>query len=710
MGRPGNGGRRVKPVRAMTEETRDLLKRLGPAFENRKVAGGVIVMRWLVDPLSTSCWVIRLSPTSQEKAQETAMEQLHEMERQREEGLLPLPRWIIVTLNNSGGRKPHERYDLMLVRDWLQEGWLRTVVFRNEKRLARNDFTLSWCREIFSSTGTDIYFTEYRHVTDWSNPGHRVLFTFNGMMGSEDRLAINKQTAAGLDKLYTNSEKGWPGLQKVGLQRDPLSGYMVEDELQTEMIIRGAELFASKSGIKQIADEMAERFGFELSPKQWERIFKDDGYITGDFSFNRTGKGKVPLKHIDLVNSIPGSLAQQIREAFATNKGNTRSRPGDFVLLRAGAGQDVPAHEKGVFCKRCGKKLGAWLQAELNDTRYRHRSPISPCCHGWGGAERREIEAAIMPELWRLESVREFRDAAMRAAAFDDVRVSAYLDAAQRRQVGRDIDDLDREIARLGREYRRLYLHNGKAERSRKDHVGAYEELVAGLKDDKRHLEARLAEADALEALERSVPAEINTGLAEALREVLTIDVPEDDAACRRRAAVFGLLVTKIVINKREDGGYDVEIYGPLIPRDLPLLSVPVPSELVRAELHAHQEEKQVRELGDSSKPGRKFKDARADVAGRPDLHVSSEGAPTSATTARCRSSSSTAASLPSTARRPARSRGAAARPGLRFPTGLRSGRRCRTGSAGAATSDTRRGTPSTTSTPGRSRCESAAA
>jgi DNA invertase Pin-like site-specific DNA recombinase len=636
VGRPGKGGRQTKPWRdRLSEETRQLLERLGPPLEHRAVAGGVVVMRWLVDPLSESCWVIRLSPTSQEKAQETAMVQLHEMELQQDEGLLAKPRMIVVTLNNSGGRKPQERYDLLLIREWLTEGWLRKVVFRNEKRLARQDFTLAWCREIFESTGTELYFTEYRRATDFDSPNDRVLFQIKGMMGSEDRLAINGQTLSGLDRRYTDQGKGWPGLQRVGLQRDELSGYMIEDESQTEMIVRGAARFVSasgtKSGIKHVADEMREKFGFELSPKQWERVFKDDGYATGDFFFNRNGRGRVALKHIDLINPIPAGLFQQIQEAFATNKGNRRSRSGDFVLLRAGDGQDVPAEERGIFCKRCNGKLGAWLQGDLNNTRYRHPSPVCPSCRGWGGPQRAEIEAAIMPALWRLESNPEFRAAATRAAAPDDVRISAYLDPAQRRQLQRDIDDLEREVARLGRAFRRRNLHNGKAARSRKDYIAAYHDLVAGLKDDQRHLVARLAEADALDTSQKFILPAINTGLAQALREVLTIDVPEDDLACRRRAATYGLLVTKTVIDKREDGSYDVEIYGPLIPRDLPLLSVPAPSKVVLAELNGHKEAT-ASARGEQPSARTKFGDARPDLAARPDLQVSSEGAPSDET------------------------------------------------------------------------------
>lgn len=631
VGRPGKGGRQVRNWRAqLTQQSIELLEWLGEAFEHRRVAGGVIVMRWLVDPDGDSCWLIRLSPTSHEKAQETAMQQLSELEKQREEGLLKTPRWIVVTLNNSGGRLPEERYDLLLVREWIEEGWLRLCACRNEKRLARQEYTLSWCRQLFESTGTRIYFTVLRRPINWRLQSDRMLFTLNSMMASEDRIGINEQTLDGLDRRYTNEGKGWPGLQKVGLMRDPLSGFMVEDEVQTEMILIGARMWAGmsgrKSGIKQMARQMRDQNGFELSPKQWERVFKDEGYVTGNFSFQRNGV-EVPLRHIELVNPIPPSLFAQLQEAFATNQGSTRSRAGDFVLLRGGAGQDVPASERGVFCKRCGQKLGAWLQGDLNDTRYRHASPVPECCRGRGGIERAVIEGVVMPELWRLESVLELREAAVRAAASEDVRVSAYLDAEQRRQCKRDIDDLEREINRLGREYRRLYLHNGKAARSRKNHIEAYHELVDGLKEDKRVLEERLKASDALEAVERSIAPTVQRGLGEALREVLTVDVPADDAACRRRAAAYGRMVTKTVLDWDDDGSFEVEIYGPLIPRDLPLLSVPAPSKFAVVELEQHRRDREREKAGTPARR-KPYGDAREDIPTRPELRASSEGAP----------------------------------------------------------------------------------
>ncbi len=585
-------------------------------------------MRWKVDDDADSSWFIRLSPTQQDKAQETALVQLHEMERLREEGLLASPRWIVVTLENSGGRKPTERYDLLLMRLWISEGWLRRVVFRNEKRLARDDYTVAWCREVFDSTGTEIFFTEYERPTDWSRSDDRFLYTLKGMLSAEDRRAINEQTQRGLDRRYTDQGKGWPGLQKIGLQRDPLSGHMVEDEHQTEMIVRAATMFVEKngirSGIRHVADEMTATYGFEVSPKQWERIFKDEGYVTGDFSFNRTGRGRVYLKHIDLVNPIPRGLFQKLQEAFATNRGNTRSRPGDFVLLQAGAGQDVPASERGLFCKRCGKKLNAWLQGDLKDTRYRHHSPIASCCRQWGGPERATIEAIVMPALWQLEAVSELREAATLAAAEPDVPLSHHLDAAQRRQLKRQILDIDRAIERLGRAVRSKRRDNPE---SRRDDIDAYNDLVRGYREDKRHLEARLKDADVHDALQKTIPADANTGLGDALREVLTVDVPDDDAACRRRAAVVGRLVTRIVIDKQDDGSYDLEIYGPLIPRDVPILSVPAPSEFALTQLHAHQA---ANAGNDTTKrhAASTFSDARADMATRPELRVSSQGAP----------------------------------------------------------------------------------
>ena len=631
IGRSGEGGRRRSSRLAQqTEQTRELLDQLGPPVEHRTVAGDVTAIRWLVDPEGYSAWVNRQSPTSQEKAQETAMEQLHKMEEQCAEGLLERPRFIVVTLNNSGGRLPHERYDLLLLREWIQEGWLRQVVFRNEKRLARQEFTLAWVRQLMVGSGTELYFTSLRRAVDFTSSQDRVLFTVNGLFASEDRHSINEQTQIGLDRRYTDELKGWPGLQKIGLKRDPLSGYMIEDEFQTEMIVRGARMFASmggiKSGIAQMAKRMTAEHGFELSPKQWERVFDEEGFTTGDFFFNRRGRGRVPLKHIDLINPIPPDLRQLIREARATNKGNSRSRPGDFVLLRAGDGQGLPAEERGVFCARCGAKLGAWLQGELNDTRYRHKSPVAPCCHMWGGVERSIIEPPVMRELWRLDTVLEFREAAVRAAAVDGVRMTAHLDEAQRKQLRREVEDIEREIARLGREYRKTYLHQGKAAKSKKDHIAAYAELTAGLREDKRHLETRIAEAEALEALELSLPPSVDRDLSVALREVLTEDVPEDDAACRRRAAVFGRLVTKVVIDKRDDGTFLVELYGPLIPRDLPVLSVPGPSEFVAAELAAH------RDAQDGGGKARVvFGDARRDLDGAA-LQVSSQGAPSDET------------------------------------------------------------------------------
>jgi DNA invertase Pin-like site-specific DNA recombinase len=632
VGRVGQGGRKQRDgKRQLTEETRELYERLGSPFEERTVAGGVIVKRWLRDPEGSDAWFLRLSPTGQDKSQETISTQLHEQEAQLNDGRLKEPRWIVATLMNSGARRPHERYDLMLMREWIEEGWLRQVVFRNEKRLARQQFTLAWCQEIFESTGTDIYFTEYGRCVDWESPNDRMLFVLKGMFAAEDRRAIVTQTQNALDRQYVDAGKGWPGLQQVGLMRDPLSGFMVEDEEQTEMILRGARMFVSRdgaenTGLKWVAEEMKERFKFELSPKQWERVLKNEGFVTGDFAFNRKGRGKVPLKHIDLVHRIPPSLFHEIQTVFATNKGTSRSRSGDFVLLRGGDGQQgVPASEKGIFCKRCGGKLRAWLQGEENDTRYRHHGRVPESCKGWGGIERSEIEPVVIRELWRLEDVRELREAAVRAAAFEDVRVSAYLDHEQRKQIQKDIDDIAREIARLGREYRRLYLHGGKAAKSRKNHIEAYNDLVEGLKADKEQLEARLAQADALEAVERSVPPSVDRGLSKALREVLTLEVPEDDAACRRRAAVYGRIVTKLVVDKRDDGTFTVEIYGPLVPRDLPMLEVPAPSGFAVAQLVEYRAN---RRHATASAGQALFQSARADLLTRRELQDSSEGTP----------------------------------------------------------------------------------
>jgi hypothetical protein len=232
-----------------------------------------------------------------------------------------------------------------------------------------------------------------------------------------------------------------------------------------------------------------------------------------------------------------------------------------------------------------------------------------------------------MRELWRLESVQTLREAAIRATVPDDVGVTAYLDNQQRKQLRREIGEVEKEIARMCREYRRRYLHNGQGARSRKNHFEAYEELVSGLREDKRHMEARLAAADAFDSVARSVPPSIDANLSDALREVLTEDPPEDDAACRRRAAVFGRIVTKVVVDKTAEGGFTVEIYGPLIPEDLPLLEVPRPSEFTAETLAAHKADRH-RATGAAPITRSTFGDARPALTTRPDLQVSSELSP----------------------------------------------------------------------------------
>jgi len=515
-------------------------------------------MEWVENEVGTGIVLARLSSRDIQHG-ETAMGQIHPA-RELCSDLGLVPRLLIVTTNNGGGRDYEERPDFDLVGRSLAAGWCEWVMWRDTGRIAREPLPAELFYRRLRDGGADLYLTRLGRRVDWRND--RLMLRTLGIVDAEERESIKERTHDALIFRWLREGRGWPGARLFGLRRNPITKFMEVDPEQWEFVKRihlgYARLEDGRGGgLGSLAKELLE-LGCDLRPTQIRRVLRDPVYMTGQWSVTYEGT-EYPCRKIELAEPIPLEVHQRNLELLDLRQGkSTATPPGTFCL------NGVDVVHKDCEDKRDARGLRALIRGRVQGTRdnrrYRHAPWVPDGCRGFT-LEREVLENPVLEALWKLADhpivLEEWNRAQRRSLSTSP----SLVDGDQAAHLKTRLEVLGRQHARLSRLFRdRLAAGEDLDERD-------FVELLGGVREEIQQLERRLAEAEiVLEGLDRQPGPEDAEGLGSSLRGALPLEVPQDPARRALRAAVGQTVLSEVRLSEVGQG-VDVELVSPLGPR-----------------------------------------------------------------------------------------------------------------------------------------------
>lgn len=575
----GEGGRkrRVTPF-SQTTATADLYKLLG-APEERSF-GSARMLIFVYDPLGDGCIVARLSDRDIQNG-ETAMAQVHGgLEQAKRQGRSP--RLIVVTTNLSGANLFRRRPDLQLIQDEIEKGTCRWVYFRGVDRLARKGLVFYEFIELIVGTGTDLLLEEIPgRAVDWERDD--IHLGFNSLMSERERQLIYKRTHGPLMTRWLGEGRGWPGGLPFGFKRNAVTKYAEICPVQWRAVRTILFTYAQHEdgkggGIRAIEHELKKQ-GFAISRETIRRILGRTVYYDGRWTTTRAGQ-TVENRPIEIPEHlrIPPEIQARVQRLRKVRKGkDTVTPPGLFALN--------PLIE---FVD--GTRLRAKVERDgypAAEYWYRPYVVKSGVPQRWRGTKisLSQLHRAVAVELRRLASCEELQREYAEIARPGLVGNGPTLDEAARIDLEAKIANLERTREALKRQYLADLAKGGPE--TKVDVLGGFNELTSGIDDEINRHREQLERAKALDGLRKSTRPDDNTTLLEALEQVLPLEPPSEAELIEKFAAFVGIALSKIVIDIGDEGEVIMQLHGPLVPSDLPLLRVHDPMSILQDELRA---------------------------------------------------------------------------------------------------------------------------
>ena len=512
--------------------------------------GGASVECWEIDAGGDGIEFARLSSRDVQGG-ETAAAQLAPV-RDLSQRLPLSARLIVVTTNNSGARRFEERPDFAIASRAIEDGWCRWISWRSADRIARADLPLALFYDLLRRTGTLLYLAELGRAVDWERD--QLELGVRGIIGEQERIAIKKRTHGALERAWLDTGRGWPGKRPFGFRRHWATKHLEPDPEQWPFIMyihrRYPELVAEGSGLRVLSAELA-AMGCEISTNRVRRVLDDPIYATGEYTVTYGGK-QVACQPVPLDEPVPLSLLQANRELLSLNRGRATKTPlGSFCL------NGLPfLHARCMHVRRGNEApiLKGRLHANRPVAVYRHEPFVPEGCRGYV-LDRATIEPPIMAALRTLardQTLAISWAAAQRApAAF-----APQPFAGQRSHLERQIGKLERQAARLARDFRTRLAAGERANEL------AYWELVGGIRAEVAQLRARLRAAEG-EISPLALPGAEDGDLVAAFAALLTDEVPADEQVRLGRASLVSALVEGVVVHDHKDGSVEIELLTP---------------------------------------------------------------------------------------------------------------------------------------------------
>jgi DNA invertase Pin-like site-specific DNA recombinase len=578
--RPGTGGRNPAPhVLTQTTATRELIELIGPPIEVRAI-GAMRVHIYLYDETGDGIIDARLSGRDIQNG-ETALGQVHPaLEGAKRLGLLP--RYIVVATDVSGGNFLKDRPDLLFLQDEILNSRCRWVWFRQVDRIARRPQVFYTFAELLESADVQLYLTDIPgRPVDWEND--EIHLGFDSLMGSRERREIYNRTHGALVRRWLNEGRGWPGALRFGFRRSHETKYPEIDPEQWKYVRMIFELYAQYedgegSGVRAVQAAL-EKAGCNLAISTIQRVLKNEVYFTGEWTTQRAGQ-VVENKPIEIPEDqrISPELYERVQNLRKLRRGkDMRTPPGTFALNRIGhfidgtrirARVTKPDADEVIYYRPYSVKKG---------------DKIPKRWHGWK-IEADLLEDAIFDELLRLANCLELQEEWTKIAHPDFGGSTPILSEEARVDLTRRIRNLDTAIAKLDRQMATRVADGGVGDT---DLFAERRKIVGPLEADKKGMEEQLRRAEAIESMRKTTKPKADASLLDALRQVLTSDDDDEPEVVLKRTVFLEKALSSVVLDIGDDGRVIAQLHGPLVPADLPVLTVHDPVTVLHDELES---------------------------------------------------------------------------------------------------------------------------
>jgi hypothetical protein len=468
--------------------------------------------------------------------------------------------------------------DLGLVIEAVEDQRICGVVARDAKRVARRITTATQFSEHMAEMGARMWLSEMRREVDWDND-FLLLLIKQAEAHTDHRDLVDKMLKA-RRRSWLEEGRGWPGLKRYGLRRNAQTKYLEWDPAQWPVIkfihyeysrLEG-DPRTGKSGYVRLAESLAADpadggWGIDLSPDKIRQILRDPIYVDGSYAvlYNKAHLVACRPAKIPVEERIPLDLFQENQELLATRKGPNRRNPVGTFLLNG----------INVVCATCESLTNEKYPGKHPRFKGREQAGTAPayyalpfrgdCCHRFT-FPKLVLEEAVVRALWQLADDEKLQaDWAARALPGVGPAPPVFSEG-QAAAMRREIVNLEKSRQDLVTEQSR----QAAAGEAPSTAVRAIiDQICADLETRRNRLEHAARQEELRSRHDTSLlDRRRRRTLSKALREVLTIEMPEDLRARVRRAAVIEACLSKVVLH-RTATGLKLELLGPLVPKAL---------------------------------------------------------------------------------------------------------------------------------------------
>ncbi len=559
---PGRGRRTRIPNAFETQATRELLNTLGEP--TRRTLRGATLLTWEVNKAGEGAICARLSGEDMKKG-ETAMGQVHGLrELVQRENLNA--RYVVVALRTSGVPDFDDRPDFQFLRERVEAGSISWVAYRHPDRIARHTLPAESFYRFLERAAVDLYLTvPIGRKVDWI--ADRAILLMLGFASEQERNQIVFRIHDALRRRWLEEGRGWAASQPFGFRRDEFKFLEVDPDrwVFVEMVHHDYARLARQGtgGLRRLQGRLAEA-GCKLSVEKIRQILRNPIYVTGEWS--ATYRGQVyPGRTIDLERPVPREVFDENAALLDSIKGHHSVTPfGTFLLNNVqvvhascmGERTDTGSHILLRAKRRSGRPL--------SKASYRHTPYSPPSCRGCAVLAT-ALDDAVITQLLRLAESPELQ---------------ALWAARARPEAEQSTANPEAQLASLRTRVRALGEQRGELKRRWLDSVAAGDlrinTLAEGL-DTIDHevatLAARIEFLEQLAAARGGKHHRSTDDLLAAMRDLLYVHDADDTSMLARRAAFVSAVLSRVIVHD-VDGGFAVELEGPLIPPDAPFVPV----------------------------------------------------------------------------------------------------------------------------------------
>lgn len=581
--RPGKGGNARRPViGAEGFDPTEGLEEYAPTINWESRPGGASVAVIELDPEGNTVILCRLSNEDDNQRLVLQVDPCMALARQHPEILRV--RKILLAVNMSGARevRPNragppppgelERDDMVLLDEWIAEGWVEHVIARGADRLAREMLPGETLIKRWAGRDIGLWLARQGRRMDYEKD--RSLLRLEMFMSAEERAAIAARCQNGLMEKGPLAGVGWLGTKPFGFVREKYTRRLVEDPEQWPFILRTFELADfgcqfDESGLsyRKIRDQL-EKEGCPFDEERIRKILHDPIYASGEFTVTVRGV-TIPQTRLELQNPVPLDRWQRVQTLLALRQGKTSRTPlGEFIFNHV---ETVHVQCEGQTNCRDREALikGYLLNAGDPDIRrYRHSPFVPDCCkRGGRGAqgsftwERDEIEVPVIEAVRELASHPELVAALVTA---DEHRISSNdgrLSDAQRQGLDREIGEMKMRIDAATEEFANLDPRSdGESE------FALFKKMIGGLQRKLEALEARRSADDHARSIGDGSAATRRNDRVVTFLDLMTTETPEDAWTRAMRARLFQRVISRVEIDDSGSGPITITLHGHLVP------------------------------------------------------------------------------------------------------------------------------------------------